>query len=182
MKTAEERDEVNRQIEEARANCLECLIDDVGIGGTITFPVLVQLLRLLYNERDRKVLAREKEAITEANFDNGEVKNFREVFINWCEQEREFAMVEAQNAGYSYYEEDEPGDLPKEIKREGCRRLLIALGLKLNQRDIAEMNSKLNRLHEEGKVDFSDFLRLMRWMMDNDFVGINAIFNRTPEA
>eukprot|EP00929_Paragymnodinium_shiwhaense_P113824 TRINITY_DN8210_c0_g1_i4.p1 TRINITY_DN8210_c0_g1~~TRINITY_DN8210_c0_g1_i4.p1 ORF type:complete len:247 (-),score=103.84 TRINITY_DN8210_c0_g1_i4:162-902(-) len=181
MKTAEERDTVNMQIEEARENALECFIKDVGQGGTITFPVLLQLLRILYNERDRTLLAREKAAIEEAKFDNGEVKNFREVFISWCEQERDFAQVEAMNEGIHYVDEDEPGDTPKEIKREGCRRFLLALGLKMSQRDIQELNFKLSELHREGKVDFSDFLRLMRWMMEVNFVNINSIFNKTPE-
>jgi len=173
MKTPQERDAIQRDIETSRTNAQYAGVKEVGKGGAITFEVLVQLLRILFNQKDQALLDREKKAMEETTFSIGESQEFRQIFTATCESEQNFAAEAAANAGKPL--SLKPGEVLKEISKDGVRRLLTSLGLKVGPNQQTELAEYLGKLTPGGAdVDFADFLRLMKWMMSRNFCGIQG--------
>jgi len=175
MRTAEDRDNVQKSIEKARANALEAGIEDVGKGGSITFMVLLQLLRQLFSAKDQARLDREKDAMTETMFKVGEAKQFMEMFLNWYEKDKAFEESSG-NAPVDSSEDDKFSDKVKTLHAAAIRRLMATLGCKTDAKLLTQLEGHVKFLNEAGRVDFPDFLRLLRWMMESNLAGINSIF------
>eukprot|EP00929_Paragymnodinium_shiwhaense_P119555 TRINITY_DN9145_c0_g1_i1.p1 TRINITY_DN9145_c0_g1~~TRINITY_DN9145_c0_g1_i1.p1 ORF type:complete len:1168 (-),score=419.89 TRINITY_DN9145_c0_g1_i1:218-3721(-) len=175
MRTKEERDTISRQIEEARQVAKEAGIDELGLGGNVTIWVLVQLLRILYNIRDSQLLDREKEAVDETKFTAPQVKQFREIFMNWVEQEKTYE-AEALANGIPIAQSPKAKEGVKELSKEAMRRLFVALGIKLMPKQAQEMDSRALKIAEGGFLDFPDFLRTMRWMVEESFSNVASVF------
>eukprot|EP00929_Paragymnodinium_shiwhaense_P059678 TRINITY_DN29877_c0_g1_i1.p1 TRINITY_DN29877_c0_g1~~TRINITY_DN29877_c0_g1_i1.p1 ORF type:complete len:1608 (+),score=662.86 TRINITY_DN29877_c0_g1_i1:80-4903(+) len=167
MRTAEERDLVQKLIEKSRSNAIASGVQDVGTGGSLTIWVLIQLLRLLYNDRNQKLIDRERTAMEETKYTAAEGKEYREVFVNWFQQEQAFEEAAGHHT-------ETTADTAKDISRDGVKRLLGALGLKLSNVQSKDLDNKVHTLNESGRVDFADFLRVMRWMQDTNFANING--------
>merc|ERR1712178_563037 len=91
--------------------------------------------------------------------------------------EKNFEDEEEENHGHRKHEEESEPDM-KEISKDGMRRLLRQLGCNLSAHQREELEGKiaeLDQLNHHGipHVDFASFLRLMRWMLDNNFADIN---------
>eukprot|EP00929_Paragymnodinium_shiwhaense_P007497 TRINITY_DN111419_c0_g1_i1.p1 TRINITY_DN111419_c0_g1~~TRINITY_DN111419_c0_g1_i1.p1 ORF type:complete len:863 (+),score=300.88 TRINITY_DN111419_c0_g1_i1:117-2705(+) len=165
MKTAKERDDVQREIDRAFGNARDAGVQDASLGGAVTFWVMVQLLRLMYNRRDQEAVDREKAVMEACSFSVPEVKDFREVFASCCKDERQFL----EEAGVLHPDEKDPTVMSK----DGLRRLLATLGVKKFKKQ--DLDDKVDMYDPElGAVDFCNFLRLMRWMLDTNFGNING--------
>lgn len=181
LRTKEERDNVLAQVDKAREAAAMVGVTDVGEKnrGTVGFWVLVQLLRVLYNRDDKRLLDRESHAAEQSRFSTHEIEEFREVFLNWWSHEKNFEDEEEENRP-GQHDKAEPEVEPdcKEISKDGMRRLLRQLGCNLNHDQRVEMENKISELdqinhHGIAHVDFASFLRLMRWMLDSNFADIN---------
>jgi len=181
LRTKEERDNVLAQVDKARDAAAHVGVEDVGEygHGPVGFWVLVQLLRVLYNRDDKRILDREAHAAEQSRFSTHEIEEFREVFLNWWSHEKNFEDEEAENRpGHHNGEEPEVEPDCKEISKDGMRRLLRQLGCSLTHEQRVELEAKISELDQinhggVAHVDFASFLRLMRWMLDSNFADIN---------
>eukprot|EP00929_Paragymnodinium_shiwhaense_P061163 TRINITY_DN30547_c0_g1_i1.p1 TRINITY_DN30547_c0_g1~~TRINITY_DN30547_c0_g1_i1.p1 ORF type:complete len:1153 (+),score=292.33 TRINITY_DN30547_c0_g1_i1:393-3461(+) len=58
---------------------------------------------------------------------------------------------------------------------DGVALLLASIGVKVSDHDRKRLFEKANtRQGDEQGLDFADFLRVMRWMLDDNFAGINT--------
>jgi len=172
MKTPAERDAIQIMMETSRENAKFAGVADVGSGGSVTFEVLVQLLRLLFNKKDQARLDKEKLALEQTEFSMGESTEFRQIFVNWCEQEKQFNDEAAANQGKKV---DPSQEIPKEVTKDGLRRLLTSLGLKVGPPQKITLEQQVDKITVQvGVVDFPDFLRFMKWTMDTNFCGIKG--------
>merc|ERR1712113_1218051 len=172
---------MGEQVDTARIAASSVGVDDVGEPGSghLSFWVLVQLLRVLFSRDDKRVLDREARAQEQTKFANPEVDTFREIFLNWFQRDKVFVDEELSNL---------PGGAPrttdeevKELSKDCMRRLLKSMGMKLN----TEQRNKLERKIDDfgtGRVDFADFLRLMRWMLDTNFADIQTAAGKASHA
>jgi calmodulin len=159
LKTSEERDRVQEQIQQAKANALEAGITEVGRQGNVSFWVVMQLLRLLRNKSDQGKLDRETKALQDTKFLGAEARDFRDIFIGIVEDEAK----------------DYPnGEEPKGVTKIGVRKLLLSLDLQITRAKSEVLGEKIQDLSTEGLLDFADFLRLMRWMLTTNFADINS--------
>jgi calmodulin len=181
LRTKEERDNVLVQVDKARSAAASAGVEELGSeGNNVSFWVLVQLLRVLYNRDDKRILDREAHAAEQSRFSTHEIEEFREVFLNWWSHEKNFEDEEEENKpGHHANEETEVEPDLKEISKDGMRRLLRQLGCNLNSDQRTELEGKIGELdslnhHGIPHVDFASFLRLMRWMLDSNFANINS--------
>lgn len=177
--TKEERDNVLKQLDQARKSALDCGVVEGAqdTGGQVSFWVLIQLLRVLYNRDDKRILDREAHAAEQSRFSQHEIEEFREVFLGWHTHEAAFEEEAAANqvGGERKTEGEQEANASKEITKDGMRRLLRSLGCNLTAQNRLELEGKIAELHGPGPcmVDFASFLRLMRWMLDTNFADIN---------
>eukprot|EP00929_Paragymnodinium_shiwhaense_P013557 TRINITY_DN121407_c0_g1_i1.p1 TRINITY_DN121407_c0_g1~~TRINITY_DN121407_c0_g1_i1.p1 ORF type:complete len:813 (-),score=240.83 TRINITY_DN121407_c0_g1_i1:234-2672(-) len=170
MTTAKERDAVMSKVEVARDAAKQVGVTDLGSGGTVSFQVLLQLLRILFMDRDKARLQRETDALAETKFTNLESSEFKQIFSACLKQDREYRA----EAGEVIEAEDGPQFVPS-VDAEAIRRLLGTLGLQVKGAQAVELTQKVSELTlSEGLVDFPDFMRLMRWMMNKNFCNING--------
>merc|ERR1712217_863888 len=175
--TYEERQRVLDEIDRARVAATSVGVQDAGEPGSghLSFWVLVQLLRVMFSRDDKRVLDRESRAVEQTRFSLPEVDSFREIFVNTFHRDKVFEDEAEQNL---------PGGaqrLPcaaeeeiKEISKDGMRRLLKSMGMKLSVEQRNKLERKIDDLGTTGRVDFADFLRLMRWMLDTNFADIQT--------
>lgn len=213
INTFEERRVFLADIERARETATLAGVEDIGTpGGSITFWVLVQVLRVLYKRDDNIILANELRAAKEADFEQGEVDGFRCVFMDWFSQDKKFQkeaavslsppsvadlgppLSELHNRGRpssgrpssvlegtsNRQNADRRATPPpgateeKELSKDSIRRLLRSMGLTVTKENTCKLERKIDDLDSSGRVDFADFLRLMRWMLSTNFADINS--------
>jgi len=188
MRTVEERDNVISGIDKARASARSVGVDNVGKDGEgqVGFWVLIQLLRVLYNRDDKRVLDREAHAAEQSRFTTTEIEEFRDIFLNWWAHEKNFEDEEDENSpgAHGVQDEVEVAAEAKEISKDGMRRLLRQLGCNLDNTQRGELEGKIAELdqvnhHGIAHCDFASFLRLMRWMLDSNFADINKKADET---
>eukprot|EP00929_Paragymnodinium_shiwhaense_P031093 TRINITY_DN17504_c0_g1_i1.p1 TRINITY_DN17504_c0_g1~~TRINITY_DN17504_c0_g1_i1.p1 ORF type:complete len:786 (-),score=234.68 TRINITY_DN17504_c0_g1_i1:359-2716(-) len=170
MNSAADRDEVLGKIDEAKQQALDIGVTDVGEGAEISVWVLLQLLRILLTAQEKLRLEREAEALASTNFTTNEATEFKMIFASCLKNER---VYEQESQGMVMGDEDD-GDKggKKIISTDGIRRMLGTLGLKVSGPAGGELQDKMEEY--KGNVDYADFLRLMRWMMDRNFANING--------
>ncbi|CAK0861327.1 unnamed protein product [Prorocentrum cordatum] len=144
---------------------------DAGMPGAVgsesgtSFWVFVQLLRLLNDEQDRREDAQLRALRAELGFSEVEVDQFHQVFRHYAKPNPKF--VSGLQRGVAPYLL--PGD--------GARKLIRYLGVPVGEREPA-LEEKLASLDKKGQkgfpvLEFWPFLRLMRWLLDTNYKGIN---------
>jgi len=175
------------------------LIGDMGVAS-ITFWPMVHFIRQMVTEEDTVEVDREEAAEKEVKFTPKEVIAFREIFTNWAELSDDTSLKAALgSAPASAWAADGEGeeehlnklrtastmsklgasqaaDDGKWLSGDGIRRIVRSLGLSLSNESRAALEQKVNKfdLDDRGRIDFPDFLRLMRWMLDTNFAQIEG--------
>ncbi|CAK0844087.1 unnamed protein product, partial [Prorocentrum cordatum] len=137
----------------------------IGAEGETSFWVFVQLLRLLHDEQDRREDAQLRALCAELQFTEVEVDQFHQVFRHYARPNPDF--ITGLQRGVAPYLL--PGD--------GARKLIRYLGVPIGDSEAA-LEAKLASLDKKGRpgfpvLEFWPFLRLMRWLLDTNFKGIN---------
>jgi hypothetical protein len=137
----------------------------VGNDGETSFLVFVQLLRLLHDEQDRREDAQLRALRAELSFSEVEVDQFHQIFTHYARPNPEFVSGLQR------------GVVPYLLPGDGARRIIRFLGVPISSSD-QTLGKKLTSLDKKGRTDFPmlefwPFLRLMRWLMDTNFRGIN---------
>jgi len=165
-KNKEEQQAMMKKLDQARAATREAGITNVNPDGSteISFWVFVQLSRLLQTEHDRAHESYMANLTGELRFSGAEVDQFRQIFRR-CVQE------ELNEGGGDPQAKDS-------ISRDAIKRLVVGLGMYINPDNKRKLEAKLkemeSQMQKNGLFDFEAFLRLMRWLMDVDFAGINS--------
>jgi hypothetical protein len=164
---------------------------EVGDGGrrrrlsendVVHFWDFLHLVRILIQEKEDAALAREKEAVEQTKFSNGEVAQFRQVFYGMLaelrEEERE-QEAEHRDEGESLPPDqaDQLRDLLRSSALPPCSIsfLLTSFGLRASAQQQEDLQEKLHELTAATlELDFSCFLQLMRWMLDTDYANISG--------
>jgi len=183
MQTVEDREKVLAEIERAREAAKQVGVEDAGEAGAgVSYWVWVQLLRVLYRRDDRLVLDREARAIEQSKFSHGEVDQFRGIFLNWFENDRLFEAAAMTGSRPTAPQGLLSGEAPKVLSKDCVRRLLRSLGVTLSHGQRILLDQRIDGLEASGSVDFADFLRLMRWMLDIDFAGIQELSSKAAST
>jgi len=174
--TIEERELLLANIEAARAAASAIGVRDTGEAGTpLNMWVVVQVLRIMYNRDDRLVLDRESRSIEQTRFTADEVREFRDIFISWHTRDNVFNDTPSPAASFN------GGSVPlaksnatEDLSKDCMRRLIRSLGTVLNSGQRWMLEQKIDELNTFGRVDFADFLRIMRWMLDTNFANVHS--------
>eukprot|EP00442_Polarella_glacialis_P058684 CAMPEP_0115089938 /NCGR_PEP_ID=MMETSP0227-20121206/25064_1 /TAXON_ID=89957 /ORGANISM="Polarella glacialis, Strain CCMP 1383" /LENGTH=804 /DNA_ID=CAMNT_0002480853 /DNA_START=52 /DNA_END=2463 /DNA_ORIENTATION=- len=159
LRTVDEQKELKKSLAQARQLATEANAD-VGDEGTVSFWVIVQLLRALYRKDDQSTELRLSRVAEEAKFSATEVTEFQEVF-NGC-WERDAVFEEGGGAG---------SNRKRLLSKSSLSRLLRTMGMKLNGEQREMLDNKVTELCSNENVDFPGFLLIMRWMIETNFGG-----------
>lgn len=200
LHTVDDQRELLSKLDEARRRAIDAGVkaEKVGaIGDTsITYFTMVHFLRMIVKEDDQVEVERDKIAITETGFKPKELAQFREFFNHWgrrselADRSKATAKVEAVQsdagrmrrspsvgrAGPSSPSKTAWADQTSLLlSLSGVYRVLRSLGLQVGWQQRMELARHVEGYESatSGRIDFPDFLRLMRWMLDTNFEGIN---------
>eukprot|EP00929_Paragymnodinium_shiwhaense_P037449 TRINITY_DN19953_c0_g2_i1.p1 TRINITY_DN19953_c0_g2~~TRINITY_DN19953_c0_g2_i1.p1 ORF type:complete len:1226 (+),score=249.65 TRINITY_DN19953_c0_g2_i1:110-3787(+) len=145
--------------EEARL-VLGASVEKIPGNGMITFHELVQLMRLIRKRQDSE----EEEEIAKISAESSllpeEVESFREVFVSW--------------RGRDCRDDEDGMDRVDTLSPQGLRQMLQSLGVTVSNRQQDALTKQIEELADrDGRLRFAGFLRLMWWLMESDFAGIN---------
>jgi Ca2+-binding EF-hand superfamily protein len=172
VRSREEQEEMVKQIETAREAAAERgACEHAAPGSPVNFWVIVQMLRQIRKRDDRHTLNKTAKAAAHARFNTQEVEEFRDVFMHTYEKDRFFE--EADQSAHLGEQEPEDDSDKRELTKTSLRRLLRSLGVNLDGNQRTELDTKIEQYGKNDRVDFADFLGLMRWMMDTNFGGIS---------
>lgn len=161
-KTIEQREELRVMLNKARQMAKEAGVEDVSIenGPEVKFWEFVQLARQLHTIHDKDKEIMMNRLMKELQFSQKEVNQFHTVFTTWAESEKDES------------EEDEGGDLNEKvgISQNLARRIVRSMGVSFTPTKKVAFDVQLQKYQEGGLIQFAGFLRLMRWMIDVDFV------------
>jgi len=154
-KSREEQQELIKKLDTARSRAREAGVEGVTQDGPITFWTFVQLARILETEHDHAEEVKMKNLLAELKFTQKEVEEFRAIF------------VEKKKALASDADEEVEG-----LPRQAIRRLLYLIGIEVKGEKKTMLDQELEKLGcpEGGFLDFSGFLRLMRWLMESGWL------------
>uniref|UniRef100_A0A7S1LGS1 EF-hand domain-containing protein n=1 Tax=Alexandrium catenella TaxID=2925 RepID=A0A7S1LGS1_ALECA len=189
-RTVEEQRSLIAVLDQARAAAIDAGVElQCRPGeGSVCFWVLVQLMRILRNEKLQGAEVREVQVIKELSFSKAEVEDFREVFVRWTRHGRvgseDLAEGSMSPGGISFAARAGAaggGAIEEGLSRGTFYKLLLSLGIPLGmkEREELEVRFALADLNNEGRLSFIGFLGLMRWLLDSDFAGINAAAEET---
>merc|ERR1712187_192472 len=181
----------------ALSECIE--EEEAGKQGdpTIPFWVFVHLIRLVQNERDAETEARDEEAMKETHFSPAETAEFREVFNYWVSRTdlygNQAPLTSKKAVAKKKKKRDKDALKPRQellgtgsagggladpyLPIEGLRRVLRSFGCSLTPSDHNDLETKvleMDSADDHGRIDFQDFLRMMRWFMDSNFARVNS--------
>uniref|UniRef100_A0A7S1RME9 EF-hand domain-containing protein n=1 Tax=Alexandrium catenella TaxID=2925 RepID=A0A7S1RME9_ALECA len=168
-RTKEGQQVLMEKLDIARARAREAGIEDVGEYGScdVKFWTFVQLARMLKRETEQAEEQMNAEVVKELNLSDKECEQFRGIFQGAITREKE----KAKEAGLQAMSERVP---EYGLKGEAVRTLVRSLGVQLTTRVDDKLADKLADLEEEDRVlTFVGFLRLMVWMVETNFAGIN---------
>jgi Ca2+-binding EF-hand superfamily protein len=165
-KTAEDRDGIMARLEKARA-----AVKEAGEEATpdhssdVNFWEFVQLARMIQRHDETAHEELMSTLAHELNFTNHELAEFNEIFHQW-------AAKSAQDDSDSEWVHEEVGkDHQESVHKECAKRLVRSLGVKFTQERKRRFDAELDRLCEsELNLDFTAFLKLMRWLIDTKFL------------
>eukprot|EP00930_Biecheleria_cincta_P015447 TRINITY_DN12892_c0_g1_i1.p1 TRINITY_DN12892_c0_g1~~TRINITY_DN12892_c0_g1_i1.p1 ORF type:complete len:1178 (+),score=290.17 TRINITY_DN12892_c0_g1_i1:289-3534(+) len=174
-KNKDDRDILVGRLNLARANARDAGVQNVTKDSDKEFGFweFIQLARILHTLHDR---AREQaltKLMDELKFHAKEVNEFHTIFTMWTKKE--------QNNGKQKRPEDEEADDTGEVadpsasvNRDTVRRVMRSLGMSLTPEKKTLLDTKLDKLEEEGGLRFHGFLRLMKWVIDSDFANMSG--------
>eukprot|EP00931_Biecheleriopsis_adriatica_P117024 TRINITY_DN9258_c0_g3_i3.p1 TRINITY_DN9258_c0_g3~~TRINITY_DN9258_c0_g3_i3.p1 ORF type:complete len:392 (+),score=97.90 TRINITY_DN9258_c0_g3_i3:96-1271(+) len=161
MKTVEDQKEIVAQLAKARETAAEHGVKDAQKQG-IGFWVFLRMVRLTMRKDDVDIQKKLRQVGKEAKFSTEEITEFQEVFDNCWDANLIF-------------EDPEDRDGQKNLSMSALFRLLRNMGIKIDSKQRLELTSQINLISGGRQaVDFVGFLKLMRWMMDNNFCDING--------
>jgi hypothetical protein len=157
--------------------------EEVSRGSTtdIGFYTFVHLIRGIVRDSEEGVVTREKEALSFANFSNGEAAELRRLFCEFAEQAESWTWKQILARG------GQPIDrllarltMVPAIPQSAIPLLLKSMGAKVPRSKLQDIGQFLAQLRSRGEADedtihFAAFLRLLRWMLDADFAGIRGV-------
>lgn len=179
-RTLEQQAALMRKLETARARAHEAGVETFEEGSTsLTFWTFLQLARMLETEQLRAEEERLSQLMAELHFTTAEVEQFREIF---CHRKRESfqegSLRDPMHIAFKTGADGQRSGLP----REGVRRIMRLLVVTITQDEKKQLDEvQTDLLNEEGLLDFHGFLRLMRWLLDTDFAGINGRLAKKAE-
>eukprot|EP00747_Dinoflagellata_sp_TGD_P019529 gnl/TRDRNA2_/TRDRNA2_127234_c0_seq2.p1 gnl/TRDRNA2_/TRDRNA2_127234_c0~~gnl/TRDRNA2_/TRDRNA2_127234_c0_seq2.p1 ORF type:complete len:588 (-),score=134.52 gnl/TRDRNA2_/TRDRNA2_127234_c0_seq2:101-1813(-) len=187
LNTAEEQVSMLLLIKKAKSLSHEANLEDSpssvdAPSAIMSFWQFVQLLRLLQDTNERKEQERNQTALANAGFNLQEVDEFRKVFNHWSSKmESKDAALEPQKKSkssnwHSRRSIDAALHVPSRLSLDGVRSILHALGVQTRKSEREELQNHFMQLDldDHKRIDFPDFLRLMRWMLDSNFARINS--------
>lgn len=155
-----------RHIESARKHAYEAGVRESMLeqGFNVTFWTFVQLCRLLQSQRERHESKKTTDLMLELKFSKFEVEQFRHVFAQWAKWQ------------------PDGEDLTREIDtakdtltQEQTFRVFRSAGASLAGHRMRVLLSALEPLQEGfRRLNFHNFLKLMRWVVDTDFAGLGS--------
>mmetsp|Transcript_57813 Transcript_57813/g.163142 ORF Transcript_57813/g.163142 Transcript_57813/m.163142 type:complete len:1165 (+) Transcript_57813:75-3569(+) len=162
-KSREEQQALVKKLDVARDLAREAGIKDVGTPGAsnLKFWAFVQLARMLNNEHDRAEEDKMDKLMQELRFTHQEVDQFRQIFRSWAGHEDE-----EHQAGLG-------GD-SNGLERDAVRRLVRSLGVSITPENKGKLDQKLASLDGGTQLNFMGFLKLMHWLVETDFAGVNG--------
>jgi Ca2+-binding EF-hand superfamily protein len=159
--------------------------EEVSRGSTtdIGFYTFVHLIRGIVRESEERVVTREKEALSSANFSSGEAAELRRLFCEFAEQ----AEIKSSTWKQILARGGRPVDrllarltMVPAIPQSAIPLLLKSMRAKVPRSKLEDIGQFLAQLRLRGEADedtihFAAFLRLLRWMLDADFAGIRGV-------
>mmetsp|Transcript_27085 Transcript_27085/g.46974 ORF Transcript_27085/g.46974 Transcript_27085/m.46974 type:complete len:1007 (+) Transcript_27085:35-3055(+) len=177
-KNQEEQEEIFGRLDRARSLAREAGVEHVTPDGSgeIREWEFVQLARMIRRQQET---AEEREMVKLAHdlkFTMPEVNEFYEVFQHW---------VKIEEGSDAESDDEDGGSEPKVLSRDTVRRLVRAMGVRFTPESKEKLDKKLEDLTAATgtvTIDFKNFLRLMRWILDIDFGNINEKLNEKAEG
>lgn len=203
MQNVQDQKDMLAKLDEARKAARRAGVTEHRIGNmgspTIKFWPLVHMIRLMSKADDAAEVDREAAACAEVQFAPKEIIGFREVFAYWAQrsddnnsfgiyvspslpqQDETKSKAKAKASTMSLIGKPNgdgtEGDNSNVqwLSADGVRRVLRSLGLSLPRKEHETLETKVSSydLDERGRMDFPDFLRLMRWILDTNFANVN---------
>lgn len=165
-KTIKDQQALLGKLDQARVLAEEAGLENGTEAGSsdLMFWEFVQLSRILEKERDMAEIETMNKLMAELNFTAQEVDEFRVVFHDRTRPKSE---------------EEESGQTPKKkgpalLSRDGLRRILRFVGAKITGTNAPELDAQMKKVENSDQmIDFNGFLRIMRWLLDSNFGGVN---------
>jgi Ca2+-binding EF-hand superfamily protein len=191
MRDKKEQQQMLEKLDVARNMAIQAGVEEelIGVMGdpSVTFNVLLFLVRMLATAADHAEVDRDREIMEKTQFTPKEAEEFREIFFKWAKKAS--ALDSGQDAP------DEKGDTKaglitdksgsndadvgrtQLLTQDGLRRVVRSLGLTMSQQDRKDLDDRIEMGPTEkdnpGKYGFFEFLIFMRWMLDLNFGHIN---------
>lgn len=151
----------------AQSGTAELLLQGLDDPDAVSFVVLLQLIRGLKNDASSVGQDRFTEVAEETKFSVEEIDAFRRGFLARLNFEEEYRKTQAESL---------PFGSPQKITsltmldKDGTQRFLKSLGKAVTADMRARFDAKVDEISpHQGALDFIDFLRLARWMIDTNF-------------
>jgi len=174
-KSKEEQRELMKKLDGARKMAREAHVQGVGKDGCaeLGFWEFVQLARMLHTQHDKAEEDAMAKLQKELNFTQQEVDEFRRVFKTQAHRHDD-DEDDYYDHHHDHHHHHPGGTEPEGIPRDQVRRLVRQLGVAITPENRGRLDDKLAQLDQGGVLNFMSFLRLMKWLVDTDFAGINS--------
>lgn len=176
-KSREQQTDLMNKLDVARSLAREAGCTDVGPDGSpfLKFWSFIQLARMLRTEKEKEEEAALRALQAELRFSEGEVEDFRQIFRTWVRKSYEIEGKKPPK---------KQENVPETLSRDMVRRLIRSLGVSVTPLSADQLDKQVQELDSEGRTEraellFPAFLRLMRWVLDTDFAGINDAAAKT---
>jgi len=188
IRTREEQLAVMARLDEARDMATAAGVQNTTARGSANFGFweLVQLMRMLKSDSDKASDEKVNTTAVELGFSPPELEQFRKIFLKWCRNEglNGTASLESspvRRSGTLPGGGSEPLDAAEPPPEEGLSidvlcRLLQSMGMSMTLTQKGELEKQVAKVDTtaQGLLSFVGFLRMMRWLLDSDFAGING--------
>lgn len=175
LRTASERESALQQVQKAReAAAFYGGWQYAGDAGDVTFAVFIQLLRALNSESNKTEIERAEAARLETMFSGDEIEQLRSSFHERLRLEEDYLNEQIANSPKSSAPRRETVGHSKELTKDGIQRLLRSLGVTFTSELKVLLEQKIDLLNPSGHIDIADYLRLMRWIADTNFGGVQS--------
>mmetsp|Transcript_58873 Transcript_58873/g.140442 ORF Transcript_58873/g.140442 Transcript_58873/m.140442 type:complete len:1303 (-) Transcript_58873:313-4221(-) len=158
MATAEDQKAMLQMLEDSRQSAISTGIPANRCGKpgspTLTFAVLIHLVRILRNKEEKKEVQIDFDIADETNFTAKEVSEFYTIF-------RHSATLEKGTGAFSGFPK------AKHVTFEALRRLFPVLGVPMTPQLRAQLDRQIKSMGvKHGSLDFREFVLIMRWFLE----------------
>jgi len=155
--------ELKENLQQARSAAQHDGIEGAQSPG-VNLWIMLKLIRLASRKRSLEEENAIKQAGVETGFTLPEVNEFQSVFEKCWDDNLE------------YEEEGTSDPSRKTIPLAAFIRLLRTMGIKMDAMRRGDLNAKISEFADKAeRSDFLGFLRVMRWMMNENFCNINGV-------